>query len=108
MTNSEKFVSQVNPSALAHYLRGKGWVQFKIRRIDIEIYQYLMDGQLLEQVTIPIDKELFDYSEALYGQIQAIAEVLPTYKNVPAGNSPSRDFFVSVTVRSYFSSLNSS
>lgn len=73
MTNSEKFVSQVNPSALAHYLRGKGWVQFKIRRIDIEIYQYLMDGQLLEQVTIPIDKELFDYSEALYESMQAVA-----------------------------------
>lgn len=73
MTNSEKFVSQINPSALAHYLRGKGWVQFKIRRIDIEIYQYLMDGQLLEQVTIPIDKELFDYSEALYESMQAVA-----------------------------------
>lgn len=73
MTDIEKLLSEVVPSSFAHYLRGKGWVQFKTRRTDIEVYQYLKDGQLLEQVTIPIDRKLFDYSEALYESIQAVA-----------------------------------
>lgn len=72
--NYEELSGRINPFVIKRYLKGNGWIPFKIKRDDISVFQYTKDGQF-EQVTIPNDRTLFDYSVALYQAVRTIADV---------------------------------
>ena len=72
--NYEELSGRINPFVIKRYLKGNGWVPFKTRRDDISVFQYIKDGQF-EQVTIPNDRTLFDYSMALYQAVRIVADV---------------------------------
>ena len=72
--NYEELSGRINPFVIKRYLKGNGWVPFKTKRNDISIFQYIKDGQF-EQVTIPNDRALFDYSMALYQAVRIVADV---------------------------------
>lgn len=72
--NYEELSGRINPFVIKRYLKAKGWIPFKTNRDDISIFQYIKDGQF-EQVTIPNDRTLFDYSMALYQAVKAVADV---------------------------------
>ena len=72
--NYEELSGRINPFVIKRYLKGNGWVPFKTKRDDISVFQYIKDGQF-EQVTIPNDRTLFDYSMALYQAVRAVADV---------------------------------
>lgn len=72
--NYEELAGRVNPFVIKRYLKGNGWVPFKTKRDDISIFQYT-ESDRFEQVTIPNDRMLFDYSMALYQAIRAVADV---------------------------------
>ena len=72
--NYEELSGRINPFVIKRYLKGNGWVPFKTKRNDISIFQYIKDGQF-EQVTIPNERALFDYSMALYQAVRIVADV---------------------------------
>lgn len=72
--NYEELAGQINPFVMKRYLKGNGWVLFKTKRDDISVFQYINDGQF-EQVTIPNDRTLFDYSMALYQAVRVMADI---------------------------------
>lgn len=72
--NYEELAGRVNPFVIKRYLKGNGWVSFKTKRDDISIFQYI-EADRFEQVTIPNDRMLFDYSMALYQAIRTVADV---------------------------------
>lgn len=63
---------KLNPIAVAKYLSETGWNHYTSKRNDIKIFQYI-DGDIFEQVTIPIDKALRDYNIAMYSAVEKIA-----------------------------------
>ena len=71
--NYEELSGRISPFVIKRYLKENGWVPFKTKRDDISVYQYIKDGQF-EQVTIPNDRTLFDYSMALYQAVRAVAD----------------------------------
>lgn len=72
--NYEELSEQIDPFVFERYLKRNGWIPFEIKRDDIAIYQYIKDDQF-EQVTIPNDRTLFDYSMALYQAVRTVANV---------------------------------
>lgn len=72
--NCEELSGAVNPFVIEKYLVEHGWTQFKTKRNDISIFQYTK-GDRFEQVTIPLDQTLIDYSWALYDTVKTIANV---------------------------------
>lgn len=71
--NCEELSGTVNPLVVEKHLIEHGWTQFKTKRNDISILQYTK-GDRFEQVTIPKDRALFDYSWALYDAVKTIAD----------------------------------
>lgn len=65
---------KLNPLAVTKYLTETNWELYPIKRSDIKIFQYKKGG-LFEQVTIPLDKKLRDYKNAMYDAICKIAYV---------------------------------
>ena len=49
---------------IIQYLSKKGWELYKQKRNDIVIYQLETESDFF-QVTIPVDRNLFDYKQAL-------------------------------------------
>lgn len=72
--NYEELSGQINPFVIKRYLKGNGWLPFIVKRDDISVFQHIKDNRL-EQVTIPNDRTLFDYSMALYQAVRTIADV---------------------------------
>lgn len=72
--NYEELSGRINPFVIKRYLKGNGWAPFKTKRDDISVFQYIREDQF-EQVTIPNDRTLFDYSTALYQAVRAVADV---------------------------------
>lgn len=70
--NREELSGMIDPVAVERYLKEQGWTQFKTKRDDIAIFQYAKDDQF-EQVTIPLDRTLSDYSMAMYDMVKTIA-----------------------------------
>ena len=65
---------KLNPLAVTKYLSETNWEQYPIKRNDIKIFQYKKED-LFEQVTIPLDKKLRDYKNAMYDAVCKIAYV---------------------------------
>lgn len=65
---------KLNPLAVMKYLTETNWQLYPIKRKDIKIFQYKKED-FFEQVTIPIDKMLRDYKDAMYDAICKIAHV---------------------------------
>lgn len=65
---------KLNPLAVTKYLSETNWELYPIRRKDIKIYQYKREN-LFEQVTIPLDKTLRDYKNAMYDAVCKIAYI---------------------------------
>ena len=65
---------KLNPLAVTKYLSETNWEQYPIKRNDIKIFQYKKED-LFEQVTIPLDKKLRDYKNAMYDSVCKIAYV---------------------------------
>lgn len=65
---------KLNPLAVTKYLTETNWELYPIKRNDIKIFQYKKED-LFEQVTIPLDKKLRDYKNAMYDAVCKIAYV---------------------------------
>lgn len=65
---------KLNPLAVMKYLTETNWQLYPIKRKDIKIFQYKKED-FFEQVTIPLDKMLRDYKNAMYDAICKIAHV---------------------------------
>lgn len=65
---------KLNPLAVTKYLSETNWELYPIKRNDIKIFQYKKED-LFEQVTIPLDKKLRDYKNAMYDSVCKIAYV---------------------------------
>ena len=65
---------KLNPLAVTKYLSETNWELYPIKRSDIKIFQYKKED-LFEQVTIPLDKKLRDYKNAMYDAVCKIAYV---------------------------------
>ncbi len=70
----KKMAGKVNPFAFCKYLTQTGWKKFNTKRKEIQVYQKRI-SQHLFQITMPIDKQLFDYCDAMYAAVQTLASV---------------------------------
>ena len=73
MASWEELSGWVNPLVLRRYLEETGWELFSTKREDIAIYRYLKEDPF-EQVTIPLDRTLRDYRQAMYLAVQDAAK----------------------------------
>ena len=65
---------KLNPLAVTRYLTETNWELYPIKRNDIKIFQYKKEN-LFEQITIPLDKMLRYYKNAMYDAICKVASV---------------------------------
>lgn len=63
----------IDTHTLIHDFETLGWKRFPRKRTDIAIYQYY-DNERLLQVTIPLDKALSDYDEAMLNTLKSISD----------------------------------
>lgn len=73
--NFKDLTEKINPHAFVKYLNDTGWTQWKTKRSYIKIFQKIKEDGEGFQVTIPLDKELLDYKEAIYEAIETVAFV---------------------------------
>ena len=64
---------RLNPFVLSKYLERNGWNFIERKRKDIHVYQLQTSVDDFVQVSIPLDRDLVDYKEALYLAIETIA-----------------------------------
>lgn len=77
--NFLEMTNKINPLAFSKYLRDTGWNVFPRKRTDIKIFQLQTDFDFF-QVTIPMDKGLSDYKDAMYKAVETVA--LAEHKSV--------------------------
>lgn len=65
---------KINPHAFSRYLKDTGWIQFQSKRTNVKIYQFEM-GKNFFQASIPTDKNLSDYKQAMYKAVKTVAKV---------------------------------
>lgn len=68
-----ELIDKINPYTVISYLEETGWEQFKIKKKYIKVYQKVINKVEFHQITIPIDKKLVDYKEAMFDAIEQIA-----------------------------------
>lgn len=68
-----ELIDKINPYTVVSYLEETGWEQFKIKKKYIKVYQKVINKVEFHQITIPIDKTLADYKEAMLDAIEQIA-----------------------------------
>lgn len=69
--NLKSLSEQINPLTFTQYLTYSGWKSFPTKREDIKVFQFEGAGGFY-QATLPLDKRLSDYKEAMY---QAVSEL---------------------------------
>lgn len=69
-----ELTEQINPLAFVKYLKDTGWNSFQIMRKNIRVFQKEMGGAF-HQITLPMDKQLSDYKEAMYRAVKTVSEV---------------------------------
>ncbi len=72
--NYMDLAEKISPFAFVKYLRDTGWQLFQSRRTYIKIFQYEKDSEFF-QVTIPVEKNLSDYKQAMYKAVETVSEV---------------------------------
>lgn len=70
--NFMELTENINPLAFSKYLKDTGWDLFPSKKIQIKIFQCEKDHEFF-QVTIPLEKTLADYKEAMYKAILNVA-----------------------------------
>lgn len=73
--NFKDLTEKINPHAFVKYLKDIGWTQWETKRHYIKVFQKIKENGEGFQVTIPLDKELLDYKEAIYQAIETVAFV---------------------------------
>ena len=68
-----ELIDKINPYTVVSYLEETGWEKFKIKKKYIKVYQKVINKVEFHQITIPIDKTLADYKEAMLDAIEQIA-----------------------------------
>ncbi len=74
MNWTTNIADRVDPYVLEKYLKETGWTVYPTKRKDIVIFQYVTDKNL-EQVTIPLDRNLSDYTQAIRKAVKKIIDV---------------------------------
>lgn len=72
--NFMELTGKISPLAFTKYLRDTGWKLFQSRKTDIKIYQYEKNDDFF-QITVPMEKKLYDYKEAMYKAVETVAKV---------------------------------
>lgn len=73
-------INEIDPEIFCKYLQDSGWKQFPRKRQDIKVFQ-IEKGNDLYQATIPLDRKLGDYEEAMKMAVKEVA----LYKEVTEG-----------------------
>lgn len=68
-----ELAEKINPLAFVKYLKDTGWMLFQTKKSYVKIFQLEREDNFY-QVTIPMDKVLRDYREAMYKAISIVAE----------------------------------
>lgn len=71
--NFMDLTEQINPHAFAKYLKDTGWNTFASKKTYVRIFQTTKPNGEAFQVTIPLDKELSDYKNAMYQAVETVA-----------------------------------
>lgn len=71
--NFMDLTEKINPHAVVKYLKDTGWIQYKTKKEYIKTFQKITDKDEFYQVTIPIEKDLADYKQAMFEAIEQIA-----------------------------------
>ena len=64
--NFMDLTEKINPHAVVKYLKDTGWIQYKTKKEYIKTFQKFTDKDEFYQVTIPIEKDLADYKQAMF------------------------------------------
>ena len=65
---------ELNPFSVVQYLDNTGWKEFPVKKPYIKIFQWIT-GNVFEQVTVPMNKELKDYRQSMYATVESISRV---------------------------------
>ena len=82
--NFMDLTEKINPHAVVKDLKDTGWIQYKTKKEYIKTFQKFTDKDEFYQVTIPIEKDLADYKQAMFEAIEQIAFLQK--KDVEAGS----------------------
>lgn len=66
-------IKKINPYIVVKYLIDAGWTPYKRKNESIKVFQKNTDKNEFCQVTIPIDKTLADYNQAMFEAVEQIA-----------------------------------
>ncbi len=75
----ENIADRVDPHTLEKYLLESGWTVYSTKRKDIAILQYITDKDF-KQVTIPLDRNLNDYTQAMHRAIKTVVDAQKTFR----------------------------
>lgn len=65
-------INEIDPEIFCKYLQDAGWKQYPRDRQDIKVFQ-IEKGNNLYQATIPLDRKLGDYEEAMKMAVKEVA-----------------------------------
>lgn len=68
-----ELTEKINPFAFVKYLKDTGWTYFPTKKDYIRVFQLERENTFY-QVTIPMDKILRDYQEAMYKAVSIVAD----------------------------------
>lgn len=71
--NSREIIENINPVSVVQALKDRGWKVFPRKNEDVKIMQYEKNDEFY-QIQIPMDKELYDYHEAMYESIETVSK----------------------------------
>lgn len=66
-------VKKIDPYIVVKYLIDAGWTLYKRKNESIKVFQKITEKNEFYQVTIPIDKTLADYNQAMFESVEQIA-----------------------------------
>ena len=71
----KKLTEKINPLSFVKYLKDTGWMQFPTKKTYVKIFQISKSDSDFFQVTIPMNRDLLDYQDAMYQAIETVAFV---------------------------------
>lgn len=71
----KKLTEKINPLSFVKYLKDTGWMQFPTKKTYVKIFQISKAHSDFFQVTIPMNRDLLDYQDAMYQAIETVAFV---------------------------------
>jgi hypothetical protein len=70
-------IDNVKIEAFIDFVKCKGWIEYEQERQDIKIFRYKKDTSLsgFHQITIPLDKSLADYNQAIFRALATLSRI---------------------------------